>query len=71
MYWEISRTLNLHRKRWTGTETFHQDGKEHPGMGDGQLPTARGQTRRLYPVMTVHILLIAQMGQGRAPGLGS
>ena len=38
------------RKRWTGTETFHRDGKQHPAMEDGQLRTAKGRTRHLYPV---------------------
>ena len=68
VYWEISRILNVYRKRWTGTETFHQDGKQHLGMGDGQLRTAKGQTRHLYLVMLAHSLLIAQMQQGRACG---
>ena len=68
VYWEISRILNVYRKRWTGTETFHRDGKQHPGMGDCQLRSAKGQTRHLYLVMLAHSLLIAQMGQGRACG---
>ena len=68
VYWEISRILNVYRKRWTGTETFHRDGKQHLGMGDGQLRTAKGQTRHLYLVMLAHSLLIAQMEQGRACG---
>ena len=68
VYWEISRILNVYRKRWTGTETFHRDGKQHLGMGDGQLRIAKGQTRHLYLVMLAHSLLIAQMGQGRACG---
>ena len=67
-YWEISRILNVYRKRWTGTETFHRDGKQHLGMGDCQLRTAKGQTRHLYLVMLAHSLLIAQMEQGRACG---
>ena len=68
VYWEISRILNVYRKRWTGTETFHRDGKQHLGMGDCQLRTAKGQTRHLYLVMLAHSLLIAQMEQGRACG---
>ncbi len=68
VYWEISRILNVYRKRWTGTETFHRDGKQHLGMGDGQLRTAKGQTRHLYLVMLTHSLLMAQMQQGRANG---
>ena len=68
VYWEISRILNVYRKRWTGTETFHRDGKQHLGMGDCQLRTAKGQTRHLYLVMLAHSLLMARMGQGRARG---
>ena len=68
VYWEISRILNVYRKRWTGTETFHRDGKQHLGMGDGQLRSAKGQTRHLYPVMLAHSLLIARMRQSRACG---
>jgi hypothetical protein len=60
--------LNVYRHRWTGTETFHRDGKQHLGMGDCQLRTAKGQTRHLYLVMLAHRLLMAQMGQGRASG---
>ena len=68
VYWEIRRILNVYRKRWTGTETFHRDGKQHLGMGDCQLRTAEGQTRHLYLVMLTHSLLMARMGQGRAHG---
>ena len=68
VYWEISRILNVYRKRWMGTETFHWDGKQHLGMGDCQLRTAMSQTRHLYLVMLAHSLLIAQMEQGRACG---
>ncbi len=68
VYWEIRRILNVYRKRWTGTETFNRDGKQHLGMRDGQLRTAKGQTRHLYLVMLAHRLLMAQMQQGRANG---
>lgn len=66
VYWEISRILNVYRKRWTGTETFHRDGKQHLGMGDCQLRKGEGQTRHMYLVMMAHSLLVAQMQQGRA-----
>src|SRR3954470_23738435 len=36
-YWEVHRILKTYRKRWTGTETFHRDGKQHLGMGACQL----------------------------------
>jgi hypothetical protein len=66
VYWEISRILNVYRQRWTGTETFHRDGKQHLGMGDCQLRKGEGQTRHMYLVMMAHSLLVAQMRQGRA-----
>jgi hypothetical protein len=64
--WEITRILGVYRKRWTGTETFHRDGKQHLGLGDCQLRSGEGQTRHVYLVMLAHSLLVAQMGQGRA-----
>ena len=66
VYWEISRILSVYRKRWTGTETFHRDGKQHLGMGDCQLRKGEGQTRHMYLVMLAYSLLVAQMRQGRA-----
>ncbi len=66
VHWEISRILNVYRKRWTGTETFHRDGKHHLGMGDGQLRSGEGQTRHRYLVMLTHSLLRARRRQGRA-----
>ena len=64
--WEIHRILSVYRQRWTGTETFHRDGKQHLGMGDCQLRSGEGQTRHLYLVMLAHSLLMARMHQGRA-----
>ena len=66
IHWEITRLLNVYRQRWTGTETFHRDGKQHLGLGDCQLRTGEGQTRHLYLVMLAHSLLMAQMQPGRA-----
>ena len=66
VHWECIRIVNVYRKRWTGTETFHRDGKHHLGMGDCQLRSGEGQTRHLYLVMLAHSLLMAQMRQGRA-----
>jgi len=64
--WEITRILRVYRKRWTGTETFHRDGKQHLGMGDCQLRSGEGQTRHLYLVFLAHSLLVAAMQQGCA-----
>ena len=49
LHWEISCILNVYRKRWTGIETFHRDGKHHLGMGDCQLRSGEGQTRQYVP----------------------
>jgi len=65
-HWEVTRILRVYRARWTGTETFHRDGKQHLGMGDCQLRSGEGQTRHMYLVMLAHSLLITQMQQGRA-----
>lgn len=65
LHWEISRILRVYRRRWTGTETFHRDGKQHLGMGDCQLRISEGQTRHMYLVMLTHSLLVAELRQGR------
>jgi hypothetical protein len=65
-YWEVTRILRVYRKRWTGTETFHRDGKQHLGMGDCQVRKGEGQTRHMYLVMLSHSLAVAEMRQGRA-----
>jgi len=65
VYWEVTRILKVYRKRWTGTETFHRDGKQHLGMGDCQLRKGEGQTRHMYLVMLTHSLLMSEMKQGR------
>jgi DDE superfamily endonuclease len=66
IYWEVTRILRVYRRRWTGTETFHRDGKQQLGMGDCQLRTGEGQTRHMYLVMLAHSLLMAELRQGRA-----
>lgn len=40
--WEAMRIVRVYRHRWTGTETFHRDGKQELGMGDCQLRTRPG-----------------------------
>jgi hypothetical protein len=64
-FWEVTRILRVYRARWTGTETFHRDGKQHLGMGDCQLRSGAGQTRHMYLVILAHSLLVSQMQQGR------
>ncbi len=64
--WEVIRMLLVYRHRWTGTESFHRDGKQHLGMGDCQLRNGQGQTRHLYMVILAHILLVSRMRQNRA-----
>lgn len=65
-YWEITRILRVCRRRWTGTETFHRDGKQHLGMGDSQLRNGDGQTRHMCLVFLAYSLLMSQLKQGCA-----
>ena len=64
--WEIKRILNTYRQRWTGTETFHRDGKQELGMGDCQLRSGQGQTRHMHLVMAAYSLLMRQLRNSRA-----
>jgi len=64
--WEVSRIVRVYRHRWTGTETFHRDGKQQVGLGDCQLRDHQGQTRHIYLVMLAYSLLMGQLRQGRA-----
>ena len=64
--WEVSRVLRVYRHRWTGTETFHRDGKQELGMGDCQLRDRQGQTRHMHLVMLAYTLLVQQLRQGHA-----
>jgi hypothetical protein len=64
--WEIKRILQVYRFRWTGTETFHRDGKQELGMGDCQLRNGQGQTRHMYLVMLAYSLLMRQLRQPTA-----
>jgi len=59
--WDVNRVLETYRDRWTGTETFHRDGKQELGMGDCQLRDGRGQTRHMYLVMLAHSLLVREL----------
>jgi len=64
--WEVTRVVRGYRCRWTGTETFHRDGKQQLGMGDCQLRDGQGQTRHMYLVMLAYSLLVSQLKQSRA-----
>jgi hypothetical protein len=64
--WEVCRILRVYRHRWTGTETYHRDGKQELGMGDCQLRKGQGQTRHMYLVMLAYSLLMSQLKQGHA-----
>jgi hypothetical protein len=64
--WDITRILRVYRYRWTGTETFHRDGKQELGLGDCQLREPTGQDRHVYMVMLAYSLLMQRLEQGRA-----
>jgi hypothetical protein len=64
--WEVTRIVRVYRRRWTGTETFHRDGKQQLGLGDCQLRDDGGQTRHMYLVMLAYSLLMIQLRQGCA-----
>jgi hypothetical protein len=64
--WEVTRIVRVYRHRWTGTETFHRDGKQQLGLGDCQLRDPQGQTRHMYLVMLAYSLLMSQLRQNCA-----
>lgn len=64
--WEVNRILKTYRYRWTGTETFHRDGKQELGMGACQLRSGQGQTRHMYLVMLAYSLLMRDLKTSRA-----
>jgi hypothetical protein len=64
--WEAKRMQLVYRDRWTGTETFHRDGKQELGMGKCQLRDGGGQTRHMHLVMMAYSLLMSQLRQPRA-----
>ncbi len=59
--WEINRILKTYRYRWTGTETFHRDGKQELGMGACQLRSGQGQTRHMHLVMLAYTILMREL----------
>ena len=60
-HWEAHRILKVYKRRWTGTETFHRDGKQQLGMGKCQLRSGRGQTRHLHLVVLAYTALMRQL----------
>jgi hypothetical protein len=63
--WEVIRMVWVYHHRWTGTETFHRDGKQQLGLGDCQVRSGEGQTRHVYLVSTAYSLLMRSLGQSR------
>jgi len=61
IHWHAERIIETYRCRWTGTETFHRDGKQELGLGDCQVRDGVGQTRHIYCVFLAHSLLIRQL----------
>jgi DDE superfamily endonuclease len=64
--WEVIRMVLVYRHRWTGTETFHRDGKQQLGLGDCQVRSGEGQTRHVYLVSAAYSLLMRSLQQSRA-----
>ena len=64
--WEASRIVRVYRRRGTGTETFHRDGKPQLGWGDCRRRDVQGQTRHMHLVMLAYSLLMGELKQGRA-----
>lgn len=64
--WDVIRILLVYRQRWTGTETFHRDGKQQLGMGECQLRSGQGQTRHMHLVFLAYTLLMCELRQSRA-----
>jgi hypothetical protein len=63
--WEVIRMVLVYRHRWTGTETFHRDGKQELGLGDCQVRSDEGQTRHVYLVSAAYSLLMRALHQSR------
>jgi hypothetical protein len=65
LLWEVIRIRLVYRYRWTGTETFHRDGKQQLGLGDCQVRSGEGQTRHVYLVSAAYSLLMSSLYQCR------
>ena len=65
-YWRAERVAQSYKYRWTGTETFHRDGKQELGLGDCQLRSDMGQTRYTYLVFLAYSFLIHELDKTSA-----
>ena len=65
LWWEVIRMVLVYRHRWTGTETFHRDGKQELGLGDCQVRNGEGQTRHVYLVSAAYSLLMRSLHESR------
>jgi hypothetical protein len=68
--WEVNRIIKRYRYRWTGTDTFHRDGKHELGRGACQLRSGQGQTKPMRLVMVAYTILVREHKSGRAKGWG-
>ena len=68
IFWNADRIVETYRGRWTGTETFHRDGKQELGLGDCQLRDDQGQTRHTYMVFLAYSLLVRELDKTRVSG---
>jgi hypothetical protein len=66
LFWEVMRMLLVYRHRWTGTETFHRDGKQQLGLGECQVRSGEGQPRPVSRVSAAYSLLMHSLQQRRA-----
>ena len=71
IHWNAERIIETYRGRWTGTETFHRDGKQELGLEDCQLRSGTGQTRHTYCVFLAYSLLVRQLDKTSVSGRAS
>ena len=71
IFWNAERIVETYRGRWTGTETFHRDGKQELGLGDCQLRDGEGQTRHVYLVFLAYSLLMRELDKTSVSGWAS
>jgi len=71
IHWNAERIIETYRGRWTGTETFHRDGKQELGLGDCQLRDGDGQTRHTYCVFLAYSLLVRELDKTSVSGWAS